>query len=87
MHVHLAPHHEGDALNEQIIRGEFDERRLPSGAIEYVSKDFPPLPEEDHRVTIERLGVLLGGQYNHRPESSSPFPLSEGTHSPNAGRI
>jgi len=61
LHVHLAPHHEGDALNEQIVRGEVEDRRLPSGAIEFVSKDFPQLPEDEHRATIGRVRALLSG--------------------------
>lgn len=32
LHVHLAPHREGDALNSMIIRGEVDSEPLPSGA-------------------------------------------------------
>jgi diadenosine tetraphosphate (Ap4A) HIT family hydrolase len=55
LHVHLAPHRSGDALNEQLIRGEIVEERLPSGATRMVSKDFPPLPEEEHRSVIERV--------------------------------
>ena len=45
LHVHLAPHTAGDALNEAILRGEFEEQPLPSGATAYISKDFPSLPQ------------------------------------------
>src|SRR5215211_123220 len=44
LHVHLAPHHPEDALNTQIIRGDFIEEKLESGAVRYVSQEFPPLP-------------------------------------------
>ncbi len=44
LHVHLAPHRKGDALNDQMIRGEIIEERLPSGATRFVSDAFPPLP-------------------------------------------
>ena len=33
LHVHLAPHHPEDALNTQIIRGDFIEETLESGAV------------------------------------------------------
>jgi diadenosine tetraphosphate (Ap4A) HIT family hydrolase len=44
LHLHLAPHHDSDALNANMIKGELVERRLPSGATDYVSEDYPPLP-------------------------------------------
>ena len=59
LHVHLAPHREGDALNTQMIRGEIEERKLPSGAVEFTSKEFPPLPPEEHGVVVERVRDLL----------------------------
>lgn len=59
LHVHLAPHNEGDALNDNLLRGEFDEQPLPSGAVAYVSKDFPPLPEEECVAVAERVHDLL----------------------------
>jgi diadenosine tetraphosphate (Ap4A) HIT family hydrolase len=31
LHVHLAPHHQGDALNSQMIRGEIVSEKLPNG--------------------------------------------------------
>jgi len=60
LHVHLAPHHEGDALNEAIIRGEIVEEKLPSGLTRMTSKEFPPLSEEDLRATASRISKLLG---------------------------
>ena len=47
LHVHLAPHRKGDALNNQFVRGEVVEEKLPSGMTRIVSKEFPPLPRED----------------------------------------
>jgi diadenosine tetraphosphate (Ap4A) HIT family hydrolase len=44
LHVHLAPHRAGDALNDQMIRGEIVEEKLPSGMTRIVSQDFPALP-------------------------------------------
>jgi diadenosine tetraphosphate (Ap4A) HIT family hydrolase len=55
LHVHLAPHRSGDGLNTQIIRGEFTEEKLESGAVRYVSKEFPPLPQEEQRVVANRI--------------------------------
>ena len=46
LHVHLAPHRAGDALNDQMIRGEIVEEKLPSGMIRIVSRDFPSIPRE-----------------------------------------
>ncbi len=60
LHVHLAPHVEGDALNEQMIRGPLVERRLPSGLTELVSEAFPPLPEARQHATAARVRELLG---------------------------
>ncbi|MGE0238294.1 MAG: HIT family protein [Parvibaculaceae bacterium] len=51
LHVHLAPHRAGDALNSQMIRGEIVSEKLPNGFERFFSRDFPALPEaEQHRV-------------------------------------
>jgi diadenosine tetraphosphate (Ap4A) HIT family hydrolase len=55
LHLHLAPHTEGDSLNDSMLRGEFTEEPLPSGAVAIISKDFPPVSEEDLRLTAERI--------------------------------
>jgi diadenosine tetraphosphate (Ap4A) HIT family hydrolase len=55
LHVHLAPHTEGDSLNDSMLRGEFIEEPLLSGAVAIVSKEFPPVPEDELRVTAERI--------------------------------
>ncbi len=59
LHVHLAPHVAGDALNESILRGEFEERPLPSGAVAFVSKDFPEVPEKELARVADRVRELL----------------------------
>ena len=59
LHVHLAPHRPGDGLNTQIIRGEFTEEKLESGAVRYVSQEFPALPQEDQRVVANRIQQRL----------------------------
>ncbi len=58
-HVHLAPHRKGDALNDQMIRGEVVETPLPTGATSIVSRDFPPLPRSEHDRVRERLRRAL----------------------------
>jgi len=45
-HLHLAPHRPGDALSDQMIRGELVEERLPNGMTRFSSSEFPPLPRE-----------------------------------------
>ena len=51
LHVHLAPHRAGDALNDQMIRGEIVEEKLPSGMTRIISRDFPPVSRE-HLLAI-----------------------------------
>ena len=59
LHIHLGPHRKGDALNDQLIRGEVAETHLPSGATLFVSKEFPPLSASAHSQVLERLRHLL----------------------------
>ena len=59
LHVHLAPHHDGDALNSAIIRGEMDDLPLPSGAHRLVSRELPERPAAELRVVIERTRERL----------------------------
>jgi diadenosine tetraphosphate (Ap4A) HIT family hydrolase len=59
LHLHLAPHRDGDALNTQLIRGEVVETKLPSGVTTIVSEDFPPLPEDVLRGVAERVRARL----------------------------
>jgi diadenosine tetraphosphate (Ap4A) HIT family hydrolase len=60
LHLHMAPHRTGDALNAAIIRGEMDEEKLPSGATRMTSREFAELPAEQILATIERTRALLG---------------------------
>jgi diadenosine tetraphosphate (Ap4A) HIT family hydrolase len=55
LHVHLAPHRQGDALNDQMIRGEIVEEKLPSGATLFFSKEFPALPRDQLMAVAERV--------------------------------
>lgn len=59
LHAHLAPHVAGDALNESILRGEFEENRLPSGAVSFISKDFPEVPQQELARVANRVRKLL----------------------------
>ncbi|NJP20557.1 MAG: hypothetical protein HC763_17885 [Hydrococcus sp. CRU_1_1] len=59
LHVHLAPHRQGDALNSQMIRGEIVAEKLKSGAERYISNEFPPLPEEELRTVAHRVQQRL----------------------------
>ncbi len=59
LHVHLAPHHPGDALNENMIRGEVVEVKLDNGATQYQSRDFPPLPKDEQLKIANRLRKRL----------------------------
>jgi len=61
LHVHLAPHRPGDALNDQMIRGEIVEEKLPSGMTLVSSKDFPPLPRQDLLEVAERVRIRMRG--------------------------
>jgi diadenosine tetraphosphate (Ap4A) HIT family hydrolase len=60
LHVHLAPHRAGDALNEQMIRGELTSEKLPSGVEMFVSREFPPLPREELAAVAGRVAERLG---------------------------
>ena len=61
LHVHLAPHRAGDALSSQMIRGEIVVERLESGAGRQISKEFPPLPEDELRAVAFRIQQRLTG--------------------------
>jgi len=55
LHLHLAPHRQGDALNEQIIKGEIVEEKLDTGVTRFTSKEFPPLGREELKAAAERI--------------------------------
>ncbi|HIC80669.1 MAG TPA: HIT family protein [Kiloniellaceae bacterium] len=59
LHLHLAPHRPGDALSDQMIRGEIVEEKLPNGMTRFYSEEFPGLPREDLQETAERVKGLL----------------------------
>jgi len=59
LHVHLAPNRPEGVLNTALIGGEIEERPLPSGATEIISKDHPDLPEADVAAVIERVRELM----------------------------
>lgn len=53
LHVHLAPHRAGDALNSQMIRGEIVSQKLPNGFERFFSRDFPALPEGEQLRVVD----------------------------------
>ena len=55
LHVHLAPHRTGDALNDQMVRGELVEEKLPNGMTRFTSAQFPPLPRAELEAIAERV--------------------------------
>ena len=46
LHLHLAPHTPGDALNDQMLRGALEVEQLPSGITRLRSKDFEEMPPD-----------------------------------------
>jgi diadenosine tetraphosphate (Ap4A) HIT family hydrolase len=60
LHVHLAPHHEDDALNSAVIRGELTFEKLANGATVVRSAEFPPRPEAEMRDGADSVRVRLG---------------------------
>ncbi|MEA2661303.1 MAG: adenylyltransferase [Chloroflexota bacterium] len=61
LHVHLAPHRPGDALNSAMLRGRVTEEPLPSGATVIRSLDFPERPASELSGTADAIGKLLAG--------------------------
>ena len=61
LHVHLAPHRPGDALNDQMIRGEVVEEKLRSGMTRISSRDFPPLPRDRLVAIAESVRTRMAG--------------------------
>lgn len=59
LHVHLAPHRPGDALNDAVLKGDFVEEPLPHGGVALVSKDYPAIPPEQLRTIADRTRQLL----------------------------
>ncbi|MGE3876023.1 MAG: HIT family protein [Parvibaculaceae bacterium] len=61
LHVHLAPHRKGDALNSQMIRGEIVSEKMPDGFERFFSRDFPALPEAEQRRVADIVRRRLAG--------------------------
>ena len=59
LHVHLAPHRDGDALNAQIVRGDLIEEKLPNGITRFTSAEFPALPREELAAVAEGVKKRL----------------------------
>ena len=59
LHVHLAANRPQGVLNTNIISGEVEERKLPSGATEITSRDHPDLPEAEVAALNSRVGELM----------------------------
>lgn len=59
LHVHLAPNQPEDVLNTVLISGEVEQRKLPSGATEIISRDHPDLPDAEIAAVIERARGLM----------------------------
>ncbi len=59
LHIHLAPHREGDALNSQMIRGEIVSEKMDNGFERFYSRDFPALPQAEQRLVAEKMRRLL----------------------------
>jgi diadenosine tetraphosphate (Ap4A) HIT family hydrolase len=62
LHVHLAPHRSGDALNDQMIRGEIVEEKLPNGMTRFFSAAFPPLPRDQLMQIAEQVRVRMSSR-------------------------
>ena len=61
LHVHLASNRPEGVLNTAIITGEFEERKLPSGATEVTSLAHPPVPEAEVAAVVDRVRELMAG--------------------------
>lgn len=61
LHVHLAPHRPGDALNSQMIRGEIVSEKMDNGFERFFSREFPALPEAEQRRVAEVVRRDLAG--------------------------
>ena len=59
LHVHLAPHTEGDVLSATILRGEVETTPGPDGTTLLLSKDFPVPPRSTLREVAGRARELL----------------------------
>lgn len=68
LHVHLAPHMEGDGLNDQIIKGELIEETLSNGMTTFSSATYPPLPRVRLEAVADNVTKLLALDLAERRE-------------------
>ena len=59
LHVHLAPHVEGDPLCDAIITGPVTSVQRPDGVTVFTSLDHPPRPPEEIAEVTARLRAAL----------------------------
>ena len=59
LHLHLAPHTEGDALSASILRGEVETKPGPGGTTLLLATDFPVPPRSTLREVAARARELL----------------------------
>lgn len=59
LHVHLAPNKPEGVLSTALIGGEIEERKLPSGATEIISREHPDLPQDQLEAVTRRTRELL----------------------------
>jgi diadenosine tetraphosphate (Ap4A) HIT family hydrolase len=59
LHVHLAPNQPEGVLSTALISGEIEERKLPSGATEIISRDHPDLPPDEVEGVVQRARELM----------------------------
>jgi diadenosine tetraphosphate (Ap4A) HIT family hydrolase len=59
LHVHLAPHVAGDALNNRFVRGAVTEEKLSNGFTRIVSQEFPLLPVARQLDIAEKVKGML----------------------------
>ena len=59
LHLHLAPHVEGDALSANMLRGEVETTTTAQGTTAIVSKDFPSIDQGELRRVAQRVADLL----------------------------
>jgi len=60
LHLMLAPHRQGDALSDRMLKGEAVETPLSNGAVLVSSAEYPPLPEDELRDAAELIRRTLG---------------------------
>jgi len=59
LHVHLAPNKPEGVLNTALISGDVEERRLPSGATEIISREHPDLSQDKVAAVTQRTRELM----------------------------